>query len=278
MGAAAKIPGLTEEERLELAALTAPVCRREDDAAVKAKRRRVHVVKADDPTWTPIGDADGADVLRGLVKIQELEHAVTDGTRPKTVICELCRKPVAAPRSGSLKRFCSERCRHGNAGPRQMSATCEECNALFSLGPKGRVPRFCSSRCRTSTECLTDGCSVRVKRHPAMKGYCVKCANIRRRVSDADERRKARNRDRWLKSHPPESRTDRRSARARATWRTRAITEGHTSRHVEAARMRADGMALKDIAESLGYANESSAYGAVAKGQRLLAARRRPPA
>jgi len=95
---------LSEAEYLELAALTAPVLRREDEAAMKAKRRRVYVVKRDDENWSADRSkpAEGADVLRGLAKIQELEHVVEDGRRPKTVVCccRHCKRAILVRKMG----------------------------------------------------------------------------------------------------------------------------------------------------------------------------------
>jgi hypothetical protein len=234
-----RIPGLTEEERLELAALTAPVLRREDDAAMKAKRRRVHIVKAGDPTWTPIGEADGAHVLRGLVKIQELQDKVADGPRSRQIQCGACGKVVMGRKVGSEKKACSRNC-------------------LARLKAK-----------RTSFACVNEGCGGRTKRRGCMCTSCrdKKNANpetrahldrLRRRLSSemTPEARTARAR----KSH--ENMSERgRLARSRASRDSGKVAMAviHAKRDAvmrvrdaTILRMRSEGALLREIAEVVG--------------------------
>jgi hypothetical protein len=158
---APKIQGLTEEERLELAALTAPVLRREDEPALRTKRRRVYVVKRDDPTWTPVREATGADALRGLVAIQDLEHAVVEGVRPAATSCVYCGGPVRAKRTGVPGTLCAA------CSPRAC-ATCHSPvsgSAARSRFKQGHNPRTvqcrgCANGRPNTSRCL--GCATAI--------------------------------------------------------------------------------------------------------------------
>lgn len=94
-------------QRLEIAAAIAPSIRGASD---KALVRRFHIVKADDPTWTPISQATGKEALRGLAKLHEIEHAVAEGVRPKEIVCEVCGNLVPVCGSGQLPKRCAETC------------------------------------------------------------------------------------------------------------------------------------------------------------------------
>lgn len=107
---------LCEVDRLELDALVAPVLR---SASEKTLARRVAVTDAD---GNVIRYATGREVLKGLAKVQELEHVVGDGVRPKTIICKNC---------GALVPVRTRR---------------------------GAVPTRCGPRCHPQASCATDGC------------------------------------------------------------------------------------------------------------------------
>lgn len=173
--------GLTKAERLEAGALVAPVLR---SASEKTLARRIHVVKADDPTWTPIRYAKGADVLRGHARIQELEHVVEEGVRPKEVICEACGRAFRLSPRGGVPKFC-EAC----ARP-----PCSGCNAaLPRTSPKRRKSLLCTSCHRQSVRLTARPrlscavCGVRlgphagtptcVRRRRGAPPRCIRCAN-----------------------------------------------------------------------------------------------------
>ncbi len=92
---------MTKAERLALAAAEAPILR---NASEKALARRVHVVDRD---GNVIRYASGREVLKGLARAHELEHAVEDGKRPKIVTCVNCGKDVPVGRGGMLPKVCS---------------------------------------------------------------------------------------------------------------------------------------------------------------------------
>jgi hypothetical protein len=94
--------GLTAKEALELAALDAAVFR---GASEKTLNRKIQIV-AKDGTVRP---GVGRDVLRGLAKIQGLEHVVQEGVRPKEVVCQNCGKSVPV-KSAIVPRVCTEGC------------------------------------------------------------------------------------------------------------------------------------------------------------------------
>lgn len=92
-------PGLTAKEALELAALDAAVFR---SASKKTLERKINIVGKDGSVRPGVG----RDVLRGLAKIQGLEHVVEEGVRPKEVVCRLCGKTVKATTTGPIQTTC----------------------------------------------------------------------------------------------------------------------------------------------------------------------------
>lgn len=116
--------GLNRAQRLELAAYVAPVIRGASEKTLKRK-----VTLYDPETGEVTGYATGAEALKGLAKIQDLQHAVGEGVRPKEVVCEACGKVIPGPfKSGIPPKMCRR------AGGCRGQTTCagEGCNVVPS--------------------------------------------------------------------------------------------------------------------------------------------------
>jgi len=148
--------GMTKAQRLELAAAEAPILR---NASEKTLARRVALVDKDGKVT---GYTSGREVLKGLAKIQDLEHVVEDGVRPKTVVCTRCGKTV-------------------------------------KVAPRNAIPKVCVRGC--NLECATPGCkgtlTVATARRVALKGHdsmCHSCACRRGQMRLPPETRSDRSR------------------------------------------------------------------------------------
>ena len=96
---------MNKAERLALAAAVAPVLR---SATEQTKRRRIGTLdKAGNPTGRYV---DGAEALKGLARVQELEHAVDDGVRPSEAVCTNCGKMVKVAKGGAIPKVCQAGC------------------------------------------------------------------------------------------------------------------------------------------------------------------------
>jgi len=91
--------GLTTREALELAALDAAVFR---GASEKTLARKLSIVSKDGS----IRPGTGRDMLRGLAKIQGLEHVVEEEGRPATVVCLDCAEVVSVGKMGHVPKRC----------------------------------------------------------------------------------------------------------------------------------------------------------------------------
>ena len=91
--------GLTTREALELAALDAAVFR---GASEKTLARKLSIVSKDGS----IRPGTGRDMLRGLAKIQGLEHVVEEEGRPATVVCIDCAEVVSVEKNGPVPKRC----------------------------------------------------------------------------------------------------------------------------------------------------------------------------
>ncbi len=80
---------MNKAEKLELNGYIAPVLRSASDAV---KTRRVTLY--DRETGEVTGYSTGAEALKGLAKVQELEHTVEEGKRPKEIVCVKCGRLV----------------------------------------------------------------------------------------------------------------------------------------------------------------------------------------
>lgn len=96
---------LSKAQCLEVAGYVAPVLR---DASPKTLARRITLYDAE--TGEVTGYATGAEALRGLAKIQDLELSVEEGVRPATVVCELCGKPFVVGKAGKIPTTCPGGC------------------------------------------------------------------------------------------------------------------------------------------------------------------------
>jgi hypothetical protein len=115
-------------QRLELAGAVAPALR---NATEKTKSRRIGLI---DANGNVVGYTTGAEALRGLAKIQELEHAVTDDTRPTEIVCRLCGKTVyVRSQPGRILSQCSEVC---------MGCVTPGCDGLLSKQTARKVARL----------------------------------------------------------------------------------------------------------------------------------------
>ncbi len=102
----------TKAQRLELNGYIAPVLR---SASEPVKKRRWTAYNQETGENTRV--VDGTEVLRGLAKVQELESAVVEGERPKTVVCQNCgrlitvrpytRLPTRCEFDGCAQRTCA---------------------------------------------------------------------------------------------------------------------------------------------------------------------------
>ena len=92
---------MTGAQRLALAAAEAPILR---NASEKTLARRVALVDKD---GNVTGYTSGREVLKGLARVQELEHAVEG--RPKTVVCKNCGKSLKVGRS-KIPLVCRQGC------------------------------------------------------------------------------------------------------------------------------------------------------------------------
>ena len=100
--------GLTTREALELAALDAAVFR---GASEKTLARKLSIVSKDGS----IRPGTGRDMLRGLAKIQGLEHVVEEEGRPATVVCLDCAEVVSVGKKGHVPKRCKPCAKKNNA-------------------------------------------------------------------------------------------------------------------------------------------------------------------
>ena len=101
--------GLTTREALELAALDAAVFR---GASEKTLARKLFIVSKTDGSIRP---GTGRDMLRGLAKIQGLEHVVEEEGRPATVVCIDCAEVVSVGKKGHVPKRCKTCAKKKNA-------------------------------------------------------------------------------------------------------------------------------------------------------------------
>ncbi len=102
---AAEPRGMNKAERLELAAAVAPSLR---SASAKTLARKVTLY--DPETGEVTGYTTGAEALKGLARIQELEHAVEEGVRPKAVVCKNCGRVIVVGHGGGIPSVCPLGC------------------------------------------------------------------------------------------------------------------------------------------------------------------------
>lgn len=125
-------------ERLAVAGAVAPSLR---SGAERAKARRI----AREKDGKVVGYTTLADVQRSLLERHKIEIAVTDGKRPKALICERCGLPFPPARKGPPARYC-KKCH---------TAECDDCGAELSgsvLTPSAAAQRVGPPRCAACTK------------------------------------------------------------------------------------------------------------------------------
>ncbi len=93
---------MNKAEKLEIASYIAPILR---NVPAKTLTRRVKLYSRE--TGEVTGEATAEDALRGLAKIQDLEHVVEEGVRPVAFVCKNCGKvQEAKDASGVIPTVC----------------------------------------------------------------------------------------------------------------------------------------------------------------------------